>query len=70
MEKGGYVYIVTNAHRTTLYIGVTAKLLSRIDQHRQHFYKNSFTDRYNLELFVFYEGYGRVEDAIGREKEL
>jgi putative endonuclease len=70
MTKGGHVYIITNAHRTTLYIGVTSALIRRIDQHKQHFNKKSFTDRYNLEFLVYYEAFGSIEDAIAREKEL
>ncbi len=70
MQKGGYVYIVTNAHRTVLYVGVTSQLLSRMYQHKTHFYKRSFTDRYNIEFLVYYEAFGRIEDAISREKEI
>ena len=70
MAKGGYVYMVTNKHHNVLYIGVTSQLLNRIYKHKTHFYKKSFSDRYNIEYLVYYEGYGRIEDAIGREKEL
>ena len=70
MHKGGYVYIATNKHHTTLYTGVTSKLINRIHQHKTHFYKNSFTDKYNIEYLVYYEGFGRIEDAISREKEI
>ena len=62
--------MVTNKHRNVLYIGVTSKLLTRIYKHKTHFYKESFSDKYNIEFLVYYEGYGRIEDAIGREKEL
>ena len=62
--------MVTNKHRNVLYIGVTSKLLNRIYKHKTHFYKESFSDKYNIEFLVYYEGYGRIEDAIGREKEL
>lgn len=30
MFKGGYVYIVTNKNKTTLYIGVTSNIVGRI----------------------------------------
>ena len=62
--------MVTNKHHNVLYIGVTSQLLNRIYKHKTHFYKKSFSDRYNIEYLVYYEGYGRIEDAIGREKEL
>ncbi|MFD2163136.1 GIY-YIG nuclease family protein [Paradesertivirga mongoliensis] len=70
MERGGCVYIMTNKHRTTLYIGVTFDLLSRIEQHKEHQYPAGFTARYNVEYCVYYEFFSRIEAAIGREKEI
>jgi putative endonuclease len=70
MEKGGCVYIMTNKHRTTIYIGVTSDLISRIYQHKNHEYPASFTARYNLEYCVYYEFFSLIEEAIGREKEI
>lgn len=70
MNKGGYVYIVTNAHHTTLYVGVTSEMLSRVYKHKTHFYKRSFSDRYNIEYLVYCEAFARIEDAISREKEI
>jgi putative endonuclease len=70
MQKGGYIYIVTNTHHTTLYVGVTSQLLNRIYQHKTHFYKRSFSARYNIEYLVYYEAFGRIDDAIAREKEI
>ncbi len=70
MQKGGYVYIVTNKHRNVVYTGVTSDILRRIYQHKTHFYKRSFSARYNVEYLVYYERHGRIEDAIEREKEI
>ncbi|WP_207429633.1 GIY-YIG nuclease family protein [Pedobacter sp. SYSU D00535] len=70
MEKGGCVYMMTNTHKTTLYIGVTSDLVSRIRDHMSKKYKNSFTAKYNLHICVYYEYYPRIEEAIEREKEL
>ncbi len=70
MEKGGYICILTNTHRNVLYTGVTSDLDTRIHQHKTHFYKDSFTAKYNVEFLVFYEAYGRIEDAIDREKKV
>lgn len=39
MTRGGSIYILTNKLKTTLYIGVTADLCSRI---REHFYKRCY----------------------------
>ena len=61
---------MTNKNRTTLYIGVTSNLIARVQQHKQHVFKNSFTDRYNLEYLVYYENLPSIEEAIAREKEI
>ena len=70
MYKGGYVYIMSNKHRTTLYVGVTSDLPGRVQQHKEHFYKNSFSDRYNVECLVYYEAHDGIEEAIAREKQI
>jgi len=70
MNKAGYVYIMTNKNKTTLYIGVTNDLCRRIYEHKNHLIKNSFTDRYNLEYCIYYEEFAYFDLAIHREKEL
>jgi putative endonuclease len=70
MHKGGYVYIMTNKHKTALYIGLTSDLRGRVYQHKEHIYKNSFTDKYNIELLVYHEHFPGVEEAIARETEI
>lgn len=68
--KPGFVYILTNKNKTTLYIGVTSNIIQRINQHRTKFYRNSFSSRYNLNNLVYYEAFQFIGDAIGREKQL
>ena len=68
--KGGAVYIMTNKNNTTLYVGVTSDLITRITQHREKFYKSSFTARYNLTKLVYYETFHSIGEAIQREKQL
>ncbi len=70
MERGGYIYILTNKNNTTLYVGVTANLYARIWQHNNPSDKNSFTARYNLTKLVYYELLSSIEEAIAREKQL
>jgi putative endonuclease len=70
MKRGGCMYIMTNKNRTTLYVGVTSDLFSRIIEHKTHKYPNSFTAKYNLTYCVFYESFSTIEDAIGREKQV
>jgi len=70
MERGGCIYIMTNYLRTTLYIGVTSDLRSRIYEHQYKIYPKSFTAKYNLSICVYYEVYTSIEEAIDREKQL
>ena len=70
MNKTGYIYIMTNKNRTTLYIGVTNDLCRRVYEHKNHLIKNSFTDKYNLEYCIYFEEFPHFDLAIQREKEL
>ena len=70
MTKAGYVYIMTNKNKSTLYIGVTNDLCRRIYEHKNHIIKDSFTDKYNLENCIYYEEFPYFDLAIRREKEL
>lgn len=70
MERGGCIYILTNYQRSTLYIGVTSDLRSRIYEHQNKIYPSSFSARYNLTLCIYYEIFPSIEEAINREKQL
>jgi putative endonuclease len=70
MERGGCIYFMTNKNKTTLYLGVTSNLIKRVIEHKSHFYKGSFTDKYNLEFIVFYEFHSTKVEAISREKQV
>ncbi len=67
--KGGYVYIMSNYTRTTLYIGVTSHLYTRVTQHKNG-KGGKFTKNYNCKHLVYFETFERITDAIGREKQL
>ena len=64
---GGWVYIMSNKRNGVLYIGVTADLSARIDQHRTG-KGSSFCRRYGLDRLVYAEHYSSIEEAIAREK--
>jgi putative endonuclease len=51
------------------YIGVTSNLAQRVYQHREGL-TPGFTRRYGCKLLVWYENYERMDDAIGREKQI
>jgi putative endonuclease len=63
-----WIYIMTNAGNTTLYIGVTTRIYVRINEHKMSLHPNSFTARYKLFKLVYYEGFSLIVDAIAREK--
>ncbi len=68
MQKGGWVYILTNKHHTVLYTGVTSDLPGRMGQHIGKAYPFSFTARYNVEKLVYYKLYDSIVEAITEEK--
>ena len=70
MDKFGFVYIMTTKNKTVLYIGVTNNLVRRVYEHKNHLFKNSFSDKYNLEYCIYFEEFSYFELAIKREKEL
>jgi putative endonuclease len=70
IEKGGFFYILTKKNKTTLHVGVTSDLISRIYEHIEKIYPKSFTARYNLHKLVYYESFSLIEEAIAREKQI
>ena len=67
MQKLGYVYIMSNPHRTVLYIGVTSDLEQRVYEHEEGA-AEGFTKRYNCTDLIYYEILDDIESAIAREK--
>ena len=65
------VYITTNPKQTTLYIGMTNDLRSRIVEHYLNRGKpKTFAGRYYCYCLIYYESYDTALEAIDREKEL
>ncbi len=65
--RGGWVYIVTNKPRGTLYVGVTSDIRRRTWEHRESAIEG-FTKRYALKCLVSVERHDEIEQAIQREK--
>ena len=63
------VYILASRAYGTLYIGVTADLISRLYQHRTGQVKG-FTWRYGVYRLVRFEQFETMHEAISREKQL
>jgi len=60
---------MSNAYRTTFYIGVTSNLRARVWQHTNG-EGSAFVKKYWLYDLVYYEYFERITDAIDREKQL
>lgn len=67
--KKGFVYIVANKKRGTIYIGVTSDLIKRIYQHKNKI-TDGFTKDYGVDKLVYYECTDTIDTAILREKQL
>jgi putative endonuclease len=66
-----YTYIITNSTKSTLYVGMTNSLPSRILEHALNAGKpKTFAGRYRCSLLLWYEEYKYVQDAIQREKQI
>ena len=64
---GGWVYIMADRYRGTLYIGVTSDLAARVWAHR-NWRGSSFCARYGLTRLIYAEQAPTIEEAIAREK--
>jgi putative endonuclease len=63
------VYIMTNAHHTVLYTGVTNHLARRVYEHKNGL-GSRFAKRYNAHDLVYYEVTDNIFSAIAREKQI
>jgi putative endonuclease len=67
--KQYYVYILASKRNGTLYVGVTNNLVRRVNEHKQKIVEG-FTERYNVNILVYYEIFDDIRLAITREKRL
>jgi len=63
------VYIMSNAHNTVLYTGVTNNLARRVYEHKNGL-GSAFVKRYNVHKLVYYEQGNDVHATIAREKQI
>ena len=62
------IYIMTNAHHTVLYTGVTNNHHRRVLDHRAG--KTAFTKKYNITKLVYFESGDDINVAIKRERQI
>lgn len=67
-----FVYILTNKHKTVLYVGVTNNLARRLGEHKNGVSVTSrhFTGRYSCIHLVYWEQHTSILKAIAREKQI
>jgi putative endonuclease len=67
MRRGGWVYIMSDRYRGTLYIGVTSDITARVWAHRGS-RGSKFCARYGLTRLVYAEQAPTIIEAIACEK--
>ena len=65
-ECGGWVYIMSDRYRGTIYVGVTAHLAARVHQHRTGD-GSDFCQRYGLNRLVWAERGDTIDACIDQE---
>jgi putative endonuclease len=66
---GGWVYIMADRYRGTMYVGVTSDIAARVSQHREGT-GSDFCARYGLKRLVWAEHGDPIDAAIAHEKRI
>ena len=67
--RGGWVYLMADRYRGTLYLGVTSDLAARITRHRES-QGSAFCRQHGLTRLVWADRCSTIEEAIAHEKRL
>ncbi len=67
--KEGYVYILSNYNRTSLYIGMTNDIERRVLEHKAGV-GSEHTKKYKLKCLMYFEKSPSIQEAIAREKQM
>jgi putative endonuclease len=72
MRRSYFTYILTNAHKNVLYIGMTNNIEARLVEHYKGglLHKKHFTSKYNCYYCIWYEAFPSAREAISKEKQL
>lgn len=68
-DKYYYVYILSNATRTTLYVGVTNDIFRRLEEHISGVVEG-FSKKYKTKSLVYFEVFNDIYLALEREKQI
>ncbi|HTC83677.1 MAG TPA: GIY-YIG nuclease family protein [Rhizomicrobium sp.] len=64
-----FVYMLASKRNGTLYVGVTNDLSRRAWEHKEKCVPG-FTKRYGVDILVWYEIHGDINQAIARKKQI
>ena len=67
--KRYFVYILASKRNGTIYVGSTSNLIQRVWQHKNKEMKG-FTEKYDVNLLVYYEEHLNIAEMVRREKRL
>ena len=67
---GGWIYIMCSINHSTLYVGVTSNIASRVYEHKRKVYPVGFSSRYNCVKLVYYQRFELIIEAIAEEKRI
>ena len=62
--------MMCNINHSTLYVGVTSNIASRVYEHKDKIYPKSFSAKYNCIKLVYYRRFELIIEAIAEEKRL
>ncbi len=68
-ESTYYIYIMSNKKDGMIYIGFSGNLKLRLIQHKNR-YSKGYVNRHHLTMLVYYEKFGKPNEAIKREKQI
>jgi putative endonuclease len=69
-QMGGWVYMMYSMNHSTLYVGVSSNLPSRVYKHKHKIYTRGFSAKYNCINLVYYKFYETITEAIAEEKRI
>ena len=69
-QMGGWVYIMCSTNHSTLYVGVTSNIASRVYEHKHKVYPTNFSAKYNCIKLVYYKRFESITEAIIEEKRI
>ena len=62
--------MMCSLNHSTLYVGVTSNIASRVDGHKNKLYPGSFSSKYNCIKLVYYRRFELIIEAITEEKRI